>query len=290
MIKVRSAALWSIVFAAGVGAMGATAEAGEINFTGNYAFLTGTGNGPILGVLSLQDGSEDHEWGYSGWSHPGGVGGALTGAGASPTHSWSSSGTQVHKTTVSSGFFAQSIGDITNNTGIDHTNLALVFQVNVAGANDTMTVRTFDVVFINADGSLAGTLTYTPDGHSLAGTTIAGLGAPTAQNTDNGVLPGVGQGSSGWLYTLDLSQVGGGFNAATFFSNANNRIGMYVPEFDAAGNENFNPVNDGSDNFWFTRADAPNFVPLPSAAVAGLGLLGLLGAAQIVRRRRQASA
>jgi MYXO-CTERM domain-containing protein len=290
------------ILAAGAFVTGVSmAEAGEITFTGNYAYLTGTGNGPIDGVLSLQDGSDEFEYGYSGWSPTSGVGGTLYDAvGGTAKESWSDNGTQVHKdANAGSGYYAQSVGTLAG-AGINQTNLALVFQVNVAGQGDTMRIRTFDVVFLNADGTLAGLLTYSPDGHSLTGTTIDGLG----QSTDNGILAGVGQGSSGWLYELDLNQVHGGstaFNATTFFGNSNNRIGMRVQQFatqadtvspwigsdTGTNNYNFAPVNDGPDNFFFTTANATP-IPLPSAA--WMGLLGLAGIGTVRMRRRARSA
>lgn len=260
------------------------AMAAEITFTGNYAGLNGTGNGPIQGVLSLQQQSSDtFEYGFSGWSQTSGVGGTLFGTGASPAESWSSSTSQVHKATTPSGYFAQSVGTL-GLAGIDATNLAIAFQVNVQGQNDQMRVRTFDVVFIHADGSLVDTLTYTPDGHSLAGSTIATdptlIGNGTSHTTDDGILPGVGQGSSGWLYDLNLATV----LAAdpNFFTNSGNRIGMNVPQFSVGTTNNFDPVNDGSDNFFFTTVNTPVPVPVPAAAwtgisaLAGLGLFGKL--------------
>jgi hypothetical protein len=273
---------------------GATAEAGPITFTGNYAFLTGTGNGPVDGVLSLQQhGNDTFEYGYSGWSADSGVGGTLFGTGTDPKHeSWSDSQSQKGTDTTPSGYYARSVGDLASN-GLNASNLALVFQVNTTG-NNVMQIRKFDVVFIHADGSLVGTLTYTPDNHSLAGTTIAGLDPAVRQTTDNGLLPGVGQGSSGWLYTLNLSSILA--LDPNFFNNAGNHIGMDVQQFNADTQNNFDPVEDGPDNFWFTSVPSGTpgptgapAVPLPSAAWMGFGLLGLLGVARLARSRRIAS-
>ena len=89
--------MWKNVLAAAVlmSGMSSLASAVEITFTGDYAFLNGTGNGPIQGVLSLQQqGSSDYEWGYSGWSTTSGVGGTLTGGPGTASHSWSSSTSQ----------------------------------------------------------------------------------------------------------------------------------------------------------------------------------------------------
>jgi hypothetical protein len=281
-------ALWSIAVAGICALFGANAEAGQITFTGNYAYIKGTGNGPVDGVLSLQEhGNDTNEYGFSGWSASSGVGGTLYGTGAgTKAESWSDSTSEKGTSTSSSGYYARSVADLASN-GMNASNLALAFQVNAAGASSLMQIRTFDVVFIHADGSLVGTLTYTPDGHSLTGTTIAGLDPSIKQTSDNGRLPGVGQGSSGWLYTLDLSSILA--SDPNFFSNSENRVGMNVSQFSSGSQNNFDPVDDGADNFWFTTADAPPpppLVPLPSAAWMGMGLLGLLGAAQIVRRRR----
>ena len=285
--------MWKNVLAAAVlmSGMSSLASAAEITFTGDYAFLNGTGNGPIQGVLSLQQqGSSDYEWGYSGWSTTSGVGGTLTGGPGTASHSWSSSTSQVHTSTAPSGYFAQSVG-VLGLAGINQTNLAVAFQVNVQGASDTITIRTFDVVFIRADGTLVDTLTYVPDGHSLAGSTIATdadlISKNTNQDFDNGILPGVGQGSSGWLYLLDLTTV----LAAdpNFFSNPENRIGMSVSEFSVGTTHNFSPVNDGSDNFFFTTSDGgtppPPPVPLPAAAWSGLSLLGGMGLLKLRKRK-----
>ena len=272
-----------ILVAAAAACLPTFAWAAEITFTGNYAFINGTGNGPIQGVLSLQQqGNDNFEWGYSGWSTTSGVGGTLFGGPGSAAESWSSSTSQVHKNTTPSGYFAQSVGTLAQ-AGINATNLALAFQVNVQGLSDTMTIRTFDVVFIRANGTLVDTLTYTPDNHSLAGTTIATdpalISHGTNQSVDNGILPGVGQGSSGWLYTLDLTTVLAA--EPNFFSNPNNRIGMSVPQFSSGSTLNFSPVNDGSDNFFFTTSSGgtppPPPIPLPAAVWSGLSLLAVAG-------------
>jgi hypothetical protein len=259
-------------FALALVAVGAGYARADIDFTGSYGDLSGTGNGPVLGVLSLQQaGGTDYEYGWSGWN------------GTNAT--WSDSTSQNGKSTTPSGYFARSVGELAS-SGIDETNLALIFQVNVAGQGDTVTIHTFDVVFYNANGTEAGRITYTPDNHSLVGTDIASASVP--QTTDNGVLPGVGQGTSGWLYTLDLSGI-----AASFWDNANNRIGMQVHKYsnttdDSAGLSgntlNFNPTNDGADNFWFSTATVA--VPLPKSALAGLILLGGVAVLHVTRRRR----
>jgi hypothetical protein len=266
------------------------AMAADITFTGNYAFVNGTGNGPIQGVLSLQQqGSTDYEYGYSGWSVVSGVGGTLSGQGAGAAASWSSNTSQVHKSIVPSGYFAQSVGAL-DLAGINGTNLALAFQVNAQGTSDTITIHTFDVVFIRADGLLIQTLTYTPDGHSLAGSTIATnptlVGNGVSQATDNGTLPGVGQGSSGWLYTIDVTKVLA-VDPNFFDPLSGNRIGMNVPEFAVSGAHNFSPTNDGSDNFYFTTATGgtPPVVPVPAAAWSGMALLAGLGVARKLRRQ-----
>ena len=266
------------------------ALAGSVLFTGNYAFLNGTGNGPIQGVLSLQEqGNDTFEWGFSGWSTSSGVGGTLSGGPGAAAESWSSSTSQVHKATTPSGYFAQSVGALSQ-AGINGTNLALAFQVNVQGTSDTMTIHTFDVDFIHADGTFVGKLTYTPDGHSLAGTTIATdaslISHGTNQLTDNGILPGVGQGSSGWLYSLDLTSILA--IDPNFFTNPNNRIGMNVVQTVAGTSgsiNNFDPVNDGSDNFFFTFRDAPPPVPVPAAVWTGMGTLAGLGLVKVLRKK-----
>src|SRR5215471_588765 len=96
MISMCKGALFVIAAAAVSSFFGATAEAGQITFTGNYAYLTGTGNGPVDGILSLQDhGNDGYEYGFSGWSANSGVGGTLTGTGAaSKAESWSDSTSQ----------------------------------------------------------------------------------------------------------------------------------------------------------------------------------------------------
>lgn len=260
------------------------ASAAEVTFTGNYAGLNGTGNGPIQGVLSLQQaGNDTFEWGYSGWSQTSGVGGTLSGTGATPDESWSSSTSQKGTSTTPSGYFAQSVATL-GLAGINVKTIAIAFQVNVQGVSDTMTIRQFDVVFIKADGTLVDTLTYTPDGHSLAGSTIATnptlIGNGVAQSVDNGILPGVGQGSSGWLYDLNLTTV----LAAdpTFFSVGGNRIGMSVPQT-VGGVNNFSPTNDGADNFFFTTGTP--VVPVPAAAWTGLSVLAGLGIFGKLRKR-----
>lgn len=251
----------------------AAASAAEITFTGNYGNLTGTGNGPVLGVLSLQEqGNNTYEWGFSGWSSNSGVGGTLATPGANVSHSWSDSTSQVARNAqAASGYFAQSVTDLLA-AGVNQSNLALVFQVNVAGQGDTMNVRKFSVDFIAANGQLLKTLTYTPTGNATGGLLA----------TDNGILPGVGQGSSGWLYTFDLSQIPAGF-----FSVGGNHIGMHVDGTDIKGQESgdlFN-VNDGADNFFFTSVTAPPLVPIPAAAWTGLSALAGLGVVGKLRKK-----
>lgn len=259
--------LLTSLFVAAIASAGLSSAAlanNEITFTGSYGNLTGTGNGPILGVLSLQEqGNNTYEWGSSGWS--------------GSTETWSTSTSQVHKDTTPSGYFAQSVGAITA-AGIDITHLALVFQVNVAKGGTDLTVAHFYVDLINANGTIAGTLEYTPDGHVLTGTDFAAAGGGT---TDSGVFPGVGQGSSGWLFTFN-----NGVIPASFFSNPNNRIGMHVDGTDInGGTADFTGANDGSDNFFFSSTTAPPLVPVPAAAWTGMTALAGLGVVSKLRKK-----
>lgn len=242
--------------------------ADSITFTGNYGYYTGTGNGPVLGVLSLGSGNDDYEWGSTGWD-----GSAAT---------FSSSVSQVGKGTGVADYFAQSVGTL-KSWGIDETNLALVFQVNISGQNfsNWLHVAAFYVDFYNADGTIAKSVAYTPDGHSLAGTT---MDTEFGRTTDDGILPGVGQGSSGWLYTFNFDDAG--FLAA-FFGNDENRIGMHVLGVDEGKktvSADFSNATDGSDNFWLTAAGAPPVVPLPAAVWSGMALMGAIGAYRVRRR------
>jgi len=259
--------LLTTLFVAAIASAGLSSAAlanNEITFTGSYGNLIGTGNGPILGVLSLQEqGNNTYEWGSSGWS--------------GTTETWSNSTSQVHTDTTPSGYFAQSVGNLTA-AGIDVNHLALVFQVNVAKGGTDLSVAHFFVDFINANGTIAGTLEYTPDGHSVANSDFTAAGGAS---TDNGIFPGVGQGSSGWLFTFNNGTI-----PANFFSNANNRIGMHVTGTDInAGSSDITGANDGSDNFFFTSTTAPPLVPVPAAAWTGMTALAGLGVIGKIRRK-----
>jgi len=258
----RKRLLTTLILAAiaSAGISNAAQAAGELNFTGNYGNLTGTGNGPVLGVLSLQgQGNNTYEWGSSGWN--------------GTTETFSTSTSQVHADTTPSGYFAQSVGNLLAN-GVTASNLAVVFQVNIAKGGTNLSVSHFYLDFYSGAGALLASLEYHPDGHSVLGTSINNLIGST---TDDGILPGVGQGSSGWLYTIKSGIPVG------FFSDSTNRIGMHVNGTDVnPGSSDINQVNDGSDNFFFTSVTAPPIVPIPAAAwtgmsaLAGLGLVGKL--------------
>jgi len=296
MKSIRDVAILSVALAAGIGLFAGSAEAAEVTFTGNYSNLTGTGNGGVLGVLSLQQqGNDDFEWGYSGWADSSLSSDPLFGTGGSAEHeTFSSSNSQKGTSTSSSGYYAQSVGTLAA-AGINGSNLAVVFQTNCTG-NALMTIRKFSVVFINADGSLVGKLTYTPTNTARFGTAIDAARGGANDTFDDGILNGTGQGTSGWLYTLDLSSILA-INP-NFFSQSGNRVGMEVTQYvtGSSGQLNFTPTEDGADNFFFSTATAPpvitpfGIVPLPSAAWMGLGMLGLIGGVQIVRRRRLATA
>jgi hypothetical protein len=242
----------------------AATQLGTLSFTGNYGNFTGTGNGPIPGVLSLQaQGNNTYEWGTSGWN--------------GTTETWSSSTSQVHTNTTPSGYFAQPVSTLTPG-GINASNFAVIFQVNVANGGDNLKVTHFYVDFIDSTGTTLTTLEYHPTFvNNLAGTDFAAAGGGTI---DNGIFPGVGQGTSGWLFKLN-----GAVIPAGFFSNPNNRIGMHVDGSDVTASADFTQANDGSDNFFFTRADAPVFVPVPAAAWTGMSALAGLGIVGKLRKK-----
>lgn len=248
------------------------ASADSVYFTGNYGFYSGTGNGPVLGVLALGNGSDALEWGGTGWN-----GSAAT---------FSSSVSQVKEGTGVADYFAQSVGTL-KSYGFDATNLALAFQVNISGqsAANYLHVDHFFVDFYNANGTVAASLEYTPDGHSTAGTSID---TDFGRTTDDGILPGVGQGTSGWLYTFKFED---STFLSTFFGDDANRIGMHVLGLDTTvGNKttttsaDISNATDGPDNFFFTKVDQVTPVPLPAAVWSGMLLMGGIGAYRARRR------
>src|SRR6185295_5105658 len=107
--------------------------AASVLFTNTYADSSGTGNGAVLGVLSLQQhGNDTSEFGFTGWK-PSGTGGDA-GAGTSDAqtqyilgHTFASSSysdSQKGIGTSSADYFSRSAAEITA-TGINASNFAI---------------------------------------------------------------------------------------------------------------------------------------------------------------------
>jgi hypothetical protein len=253
-----------------LGLFGLTSGAGaaSVSYDGLVTQF-GTGNGPVLGILSLQaSGQYTTEWGFTGWS-----GSGLT----ADTNT-----TQVHTGSGNAAYVARNVDQIMAN-GIGSNTLGLVFQVNQVGNVNSQYLQVSDFivkVYSGTTGAVLGTATYT-GGSGNAGD--SGVTQPL-------FFSGVGQGSTGYLFDVNLSTA----EQALWFGNGN-YIGITVLTGDPNGDAgHFLNANDGSDNFWVAKGTGsgsgtppppPSGTPLPASAWGGMALIAGLGALRFARRR-----
>jgi len=257
-----------------------SARAASVSFTNTYADSSGTGNGVVLGVLSLQQHANgDSEFGFTGWN-PTKTNTNLTpiagDAGAGTTdaqtqyilgHTFASddySKSQKAIGTNSSDYFSRSAASLTA-AGINASNFAVVFQVNES--NGALTLNRFDVNFYNADGSLDFTAHY-PDP-----VTDAGL-----------ILDGTGQGTSGWVFAV----INFADPTETSWFSGEGYVGIAV----SAQHAVIGP-DSGADNFFLGKYPSTtdgggggggNGAPLPAAVWGGMSLMGALGLGSKLRK------
>lgn len=134
--------------------------------------------------------------------------------------------------------FTRTAGEILA-SGADINNLGMVFNINEPGSSDEVLLREFTVIFYDATDAVMFSATWSTP-----------LNLAPVNN---------GTGGAGWIFDLVLTAA----ERAAFFGDANNRIGMIVPEASPIGNS-----FDGPENFYL--------IPSPgSLALVGLGLAGL---------------
>jgi len=223
--------------------------AGTITFSGTNTNSTGTGFGSIDNVLTLQ---------ATGQTTPTQESGAVSWNGSADVLSGDATNTSQ---TLTAAFLTSAGG-----TGISYTpgnavDFAVIFQVNQTGSDLTVDLNTFQIDFFTAAG-----------GQAIAPVVYTEVGNQTS------ALPGVGVGSSGWLFNVQLT----GAEASAFFGTGTNRLGMSVPGTNPIGD-----FNDGPENFYIAAGESVSVVPEPaSMALALTGAFGF-GLAGLRRFRRR---
>jgi len=256
----------AVVAAAGLTSMASAAPAtpttitytGAITTTLNPDNLSGTGKGVVLGVLSLDVNGQNAV--PQGSNNEAGS----TGVVSNGTLNFSSQaefvpGSQIFDT---QHFFARSVAQLKAAGFTDQNALGLVFQPNQSGHDplkDSIHVMSFEALFLDKNGVLLGSAIYN---------SINGVDPAHPNATSPADFVGVGQGTSGYLFGLGNL----GFD---FYASNTNFIGMIVHT-----STPFSNADDGSDNFFVTKTDSVQLVPVPAAAwtgmtaLAGLGLVG----------------
>jgi len=145
-------------------------------------------------------------------------------------------------------FFSRSVAEL---AAVPITNsFGLIFQVSENGPDQALDLNSLAVTFFAANGN----------------TLFSGL------YTGPVTLSGVGQGSSGWLFNVTLTDA----ERILFFANANNHVGVAANITDAGG---------ASDNF-FAVTGAGDIAATPEPASLVLLGSGLGFAAFRLRRKR----
>jgi len=232
---------------------------GVVSTTLNPDNISGTGKGVVLGVLSLDVNGGNATTPPGANAEAGSTGVVTNGTLNFSSQAEFSSGSQIFD---EQHFFARSVAELKAAGFTDQNNLGLVFQPNQSGhdpAKDSIHVVSFTALFMDKNGNLLGSAIYNS----------VDSGDPAHPNAASPAdFVGVGQGTSGYLFGLGNL----GFN---FFASDTNYIGMIVHTNSAMSN-----ADDGSDNFFVTKTDNVQVVPVPAAAwtgmsaLAGLGLVG----------------
>ena len=237
------------------------AQAGSITFN-DETFDGGTGFGNVLSITTLHDtgaGSDNQESGgvvdYTGGGDTSGdvYGGDDTVEGAPHT-------------------LTRSVQEIIDLGWVSGQDVGIVFNLSETGSEQTVQLFQFIVYGWDEDGNLLRTWTFDAD---------------DATNGDTFDEASQGGGNSGFLFRLGATDDGGVNTLASFMATGTNRFGLFVQD---AMLQNITNVDGGNETFYITNVD-PRFVseiPLPPAALLGLGLMGGLGAFRM-RRRRQLS-
>jgi hypothetical protein len=215
--------------------------AGTITFSGNYTSASGTGFGSIDNVLTLH---------ATGPSTPTQESGAVSWDGSAPDV-LSGDATNTSQT-LTAAYRTSAAGTNISWSPVTGADFAVVFQVNQTGSNLTVDLNQFQIDFFTAaGGSIPGiTAVYTEVGNQTS------------------ALPGVGVGSSGWLFNVHLD----GAEALAFFGTPTNRLGMSVPGSNPIGN-----FNDGPENFYIAAGQSVSVVPEPASMASRVSALSLLG-------------
>jgi len=245
--------------------LGGTARAGSVTYTGNLVTKSGTGFGTVLSVLALHQNSGE----YGAIGAPNfNIGGMTTDSNGLAANASPSDGTQTR--TVS-----QIISAFGDPLFISHANtIGLIFQVNQDGQT-TLNLNDFYVDFYSSANTLLFSLQYN-----------------SAVGPNTSALPGVGVGTSGYAFNINLDAG----QYSQFFGtqgspNSNNYIGMHVTQADKIVDS-----NDGPDSWYLTAAQGNGGIgagpgtPLPSAAWSGLALMAGVAGMGLWRKRRLATA
>jgi hypothetical protein len=148
--------------------------------------------------------------------------------------------------------------------GTSNSDIALIFNIAEPGSDTEVVLHDFNLLRFNSAGVLQETITWNSNG----GLTLSSAGQ--------------GVGRSGWLFRVTGADL----------SNGTDVWGMEILSNQSIDNS-ITQTAGAAESFYVTSL-AGDFVvtpvPLPPAAWMGLGLLGALGVAQHIRRRRAAAA
>jgi len=245
------------------------AHAASINYLGPSS-ISGTGNGVVEGVLSLQTkpGDNGQEWGISGWN-----GSALTFSVNNDSQNKTGTGNSTYQARSISEIKTLTFNNVAINTFQDFlSNFAVLFQVG-EGGQGSLTLHQLDFHF------------YAGNGNDVL---IGYYPGPNSTDTLNQTLTGTGQGTSGYQFRLnsatltptELANLQAWWNAGTGY------FGMDVVAVNA-----ITDAKGEADNFFIANAGPTNITagpgtPLPAGVTMGSALLGGLGLLKIARRRK----
>jgi len=257
---IRGPSLALLATAALVAGAQSPASAGlTIDFDGQTE-QNGTGFGAIWNVLTLQQqGDATTESGAVSWN------------GTSDDETVDAKNTSQ---TQLSGILAAAMG-VTIGSNLSGATFGIVFNISDPGNvdNNELLLQEFNVTFQgNNGGTLFGPGTFTPsstDPHYEAGPPSGLRLAPVGSN---------GTGTAGWLFNVTL----GAAEATSFFSAADNHLGMFVTM-----ERPISDATDGQDNFYLVPGSATPAAAAPEPSTLITGVTGvLIGLGYAWRRRK----